>query len=78
MHQHGQELASTNEHMARYCKLMEELAPVANRVLGRLAEAALVAFCSARRRSLGVPCLSPFMSFLKAKETVMALHSSLD
>ena len=48
---------------------------MANRVLGLLAEAALVAFCSARRRSLGVPCLSPFMSFLKAKDTVMALPS---
>ena len=48
--------------------------PVANSVCGRDAAAALVRCCSASRRSAGVPCRSPLVSFLKAYETVIDLR----
>ena len=51
----------------------EQTVPVANSVLGRFWEAARVRVCSASSRSAGVPCRSPFRSFLNAYDTVMAL-----
>ncbi len=49
--------------------------PDANSVCGRFAAAALERCCSASSRSAGVPCRSPFVSFLYAYDTVMGLHT---
>ncbi len=48
------------------------LGPVANSVLGRLCEAMLARCCAASKRSAGVPCRSPLVSFLNAYPTEMA------
>lgn len=48
--------------------------PVAKSVFGLLWAARFFLICSASKRSAGVPCRSPLVSFLYAYPTAIALH----